>query len=176
MKPEFATRMASAIKQANAEGIPARLESGYRDPDQLLRQGDRSKAAYFDASGQSKHSDGTASDVAGIGQPGSATARRWSEIASANGLAVPYGYDNQKEWNHTELAGETRLRGAQPANAIILMVAGLESTKWYYYSRWNKWIVSGSTSRGERKSKKPNTTCCSTTRKWQATHKLGGGN
>jgi hypothetical protein len=124
MQPEFATRMAAAIKQANAEGIPARLESGYRDPDQLLRKGDRSQAAYFDASGQSHHTDGTASDVAGIGLPGSATARRWSEIANANGLSVPYGYDNQKEWNHTELAGETRLRGAQPPNAATTMVAG----------------------------------------------------
>ena len=124
MKPEFATRMASAIKQANAEGIPVRLESGYRDPDQLLRQGDRSKAAYFDAGGNSKHSDGTASDVAGIGQPNSATARRWAEIASANGLSVPYGYDNTKEYNHTELAGLTPLRGAQPINAARTMVAG----------------------------------------------------
>ena len=124
MKPEFATRLASAIKQANAEGIPARLGSGYRDADQLLRQGDRSKAAYFDASGQSKHTDGTASDVAGIGLPGSQSARRWAEIASANGLAVPYGYDNPKEWNHTELAGLTPLRGAQPVNAARSLVAG----------------------------------------------------
>ena len=71
MTPEFATRIAASIKQANAEGIPARLGSGFREPGQLLAQGDRSNAAYFDAKGLSKHSEGDAGDVEGIGKAGS---------------------------------------------------------------------------------------------------------
>lgn len=92
LDPTFAQNLAAAIKQARDEGINAGVYSAYRSP--------RYTGSAFDRSGRSLHSFGEATDISGIGRPGSDTAKRWYEIATANGLFNPYGWQNSSEWNH----------------------------------------------------------------------------
>jgi tail lysozyme len=95
--PAFARNLAAAIREAKANGLNVGVESGYRNPLELSKQGNRN--ANFDAAGNSLHSYGLAADVNGIGQPGSATAKQWASIAARNGLYDPYN-PNGSEWNH----------------------------------------------------------------------------
>jgi hypothetical protein len=90
--PGFAGKLAAAIRQARAQGLNVGVESGFRAPTQT--------GSSFDRSGRSLHSYGMAADINGIGQPGSATARQWYQIATQNGLYNPYGPQNAREWNH----------------------------------------------------------------------------
>lgn len=98
LHPSFAQRLEAAIRQARAEGIPAAVSSSYRPP--IFGVG-----GYRDKY-LSLHSYGLATDIAGIGRPGSKTARRWFEIATSNGLFNPYGPNNHAEWNHYQAVPE----------------------------------------------------------------------
>lgn len=113
LHPEFALRLAGAIRAARAEGILAGVFSAYRPP--VFGVGG------FSDKFNSLHSYGLAADVAGIDRPGSGPARRFAHILAAHGLFLPYGPDNHAEWNHvqlisTKMASE-RLRGTITASA-----------------------------------------------------------
>lgn len=98
LNPSFAERLAAAIKAARAEGINASVFSAYRPPGYGV-------GGYADKF-NSLHAYGLATDIAGIGRPGSGTAKRWYDIATANGLYNPYGPMNAKEWNHFQAVPE----------------------------------------------------------------------
>ena len=98
LHPTFASNLERAIKQARAEGIPASIFSAYRPPGYGV-------GGYTDKT-MSLHAYGLAVDVTGIGKAGSATAQRWYEIATANGLFNPYGPNNRSEWNHYQGVAE----------------------------------------------------------------------
>ena len=95
MNPEFAVRLATAIQQARAEGIPVSLTSGYRSDD--------TTGSTYDAGGNSSHGYGLAGDVGGLDGPNGKLTTRWGQIASANGLSNPYGIGNEAEFNHWQL-------------------------------------------------------------------------
>lgn len=93
MHPEFSRRLAGAIREARANGLPkAGIFSAFR-PVKLGVGGFRDKF-------RSNHGIGQAVDMAGIGRPGSREALQWQQIASRYGLFNPYGYRNRAEWNH----------------------------------------------------------------------------
>ena len=95
MNPEFAVRLASAIQQARAEGIPVSLTSGYRD--------DNTTGSSYDAGGNSSHGYGLAGDVGGLDGPNGKLTARWAQIANVNGLSNPYGIGDNAEFNHWQL-------------------------------------------------------------------------
>lgn len=95
LNPAFAVRMANAISDARAAGIPATFMSGYREGNVT--------GSKYDMSGKSSHSYGLATDIGGIGGAGSKTAQQWAQIAQANGLHNPYGVNNKAEFNHWQL-------------------------------------------------------------------------
>lgn len=88
----FAIRLARAVKQGRADGIPGLgVFSAYRDPT-LGVGGMRDKAS-------SMHAAAGAADVNGIDS--AAKKAKWKQIANANGLYVPY--NSWVERNHTQL-------------------------------------------------------------------------
>jgi len=95
LNPRFAARLASAIREARASGLPcAGIFSAYRPPAfGVGRFLDRFK---------SLHAYGLAVDMSGIGEPGSKDARLWYDIATRHGLFCPYGVDSRREWNHCQ--------------------------------------------------------------------------
>lgn len=98
LHPAFAVRLAAAIREAQDGGMKAYVFSAYRPPEYGVG-GYRNK---FD----SAHTYGLAVDMAGIGEPCSADARKWQLIAGRHGLYLPYGSCNRAEWNHTQLMAE----------------------------------------------------------------------
>jgi hypothetical protein len=114
LNPEFAIRLATAIQQARAEGIPASLASGYRDENQT--------GSTYDAKGDSSHSYGLASDIGGLDGPGGALTNRWAQIAQANGISNPYGTGNAAEFNHWQLP-------AQPLEQTSALLNSLKAAK-----------------------------------------------
>jgi hypothetical protein len=100
LHPEFAVRLASALREAREAGLPsAGIFSAYRPPAFGVG-GFRDKF-------NSLHTYGLAVDMYGIGSPGSAEAQRWHEIAAKHGVVCPYGASNRAEWNHCQ---PTRLK------------------------------------------------------------------
>jgi len=98
LHPEFAMRLANAIRDARASGLPAvGVFSAYRPP--------AFGVGGFSDKFNSLHAYGLAVDMAGIGGPGSTDARRWHEIAARNGVVCPYGPVNRAEWNHCQPIG-----------------------------------------------------------------------
>jgi hypothetical protein len=95
LHPDFALKMANAIKQARDAGLPVTLQSGYRSPT--------TTGSAYDAAGYSLHGYGAATDIGGIGGAGSPQAKQWAAIAQANGIYNPYGVSNPKEYNHWQL-------------------------------------------------------------------------
>lgn len=95
MHPEYALRAARAAKRARTEGINASCSSAYR-PYGLGIGGFANKR-------NSRHTFGLACDWAGIGSPGSNSAKRFYQIAKEEGLCNPYGPYNRAEWNHYQL-------------------------------------------------------------------------
>jgi hypothetical protein len=95
MNPDFAARLAAAIKQARDAGLPVGVMSGYRD--------DSTTGSAYDAGGNSSHGYGLASDISGLDGPNGKITNAWAQIASANGLHNPYGVGNKAEFNHWQL-------------------------------------------------------------------------
>ena len=84
LHPEFAVRLANAIREARDSGLSsAGLFSAYRPP--------AFGVGGFADKFNSLHSYGLAVDLAGIGGPGSPEAQHWHEIASRNGCRAPSG-------------------------------------------------------------------------------------
>src|SRR5262245_3990871 len=95
LHPEFVRRLAAAIAEARAAGLPfAGIFSAYRPP--VFGVGG------FADKFHSLHTYGLAVDVTGIGAPGTPSALVWHEIAARNGVICPYGSHNLLEWNHCQ--------------------------------------------------------------------------
>jgi hypothetical protein len=110
MHPEMRLRLAAAIKEARANGLPdVHAWSMYRSPSMGANPG-------FAFSSQ--HGRGVATDVGGIGRPGSPEAIKWQQIAAKHGLVNPYGPYNQKEWNHYQLIPDRAGRGKIPSRPL----------------------------------------------------------
>jgi hypothetical protein len=98
LHPEFAVRLANAIREARDSGLSsAGIFSAYRPP--------AFGVGGFADKFNSLHSYGLAVDLTGIGGPGSPEAQHWHETASRNGVVCPYGPNNRTEWNHCQPTG-----------------------------------------------------------------------
>jgi len=104
LHPEFATRLAAAIREAREVGLPeTAIFSAYRPPAYGVGGfGDKFK---------SLHSYGLAVDVEGIGGPASWQAKLWHQVAASHGIVCPYGPNHGSEWNHCQA---TRLKMVRP--------------------------------------------------------------
>lgn len=109
LHPQFAIRLARAIREARANGLPnAAVYSAYRPP--AFRIGG------FSDKFNSMHAYGLAVDMCGIGRPGSKETLKWFAIAGRNKIFNPYGPYHRAEWNHYQptftrkVAGGTALR------------------------------------------------------------------
>jgi hypothetical protein len=109
LNPEFVVRLAAAIKEARANGIPAGVYSACRPP--ALRVGGMGDKS------QSMHAYGLAVDIAGIGSPGSATACAWYRIAAAHGIIRPYA--TPWEWNHMQPTAIKVASQAPPMKKVL---------------------------------------------------------
>jgi hypothetical protein len=108
LHPEFAQRLAAAIREARQAGLSsAGIFSAYRPPAFGI--------GGFSDKFNSLHTYGLAVDMAGIGGPGSAEAKTWHEIAARNGVVCPYGFENRLEWNHCQ---PTRIKIILPQNPL----------------------------------------------------------
>jgi hypothetical protein len=114
MNPDFASRLAAAIKQARDAGLPVGVMSGYR--------GDTTTGSAYDAGGNSSHGYGLASDISGLDGPNGKITNAWAQIASANGLHNPYGVGNKAEFNHWQLP-------EQPLEKTPALLASLKDAR-----------------------------------------------
>jgi hypothetical protein len=107
LHPEFATRLAAAIREARASGLSETgIFSAYRPP--------AFGVGGFKDKFHSLHSYGLAVDMHGIGAPGSSEARLWRSIAAKHGVTCPYGVDNKAEWNHCQPTSIKMVRSDSP--------------------------------------------------------------
>src|SRR5438552_1222169 len=105
LHPVFAVRLARAVKEARASGLPeAGCFSAYRPPVFGI-------GGYRDKF-RSNHAAGLACDISGIGAPGSPEAILWHQIAARNGVHMPYGPYNRAEYNHAQLVPERETTAA----------------------------------------------------------------
>lgn len=112
--PTFASSLANALRQANAQGLHLGVMSGYRDPGQT--------GSAYDAGGNSSHTYGLASDISGLDGPNGKITQQWAQIAQANGLHNPYGVGNTAEFNHWQLP-------PQPLEQSPKLLAALKDAK-----------------------------------------------
>jgi hypothetical protein len=126
LHPEFAIRLAGALREARASGLPsAGVFSAYRPPAFGI--------GGFSDKFNSLHSYGLAVDLTGIGGPGSSDAKRWHAIAAKHGVICPYGSDNQAEWNHCQptstkmVLAQSELRETITANGPVSLEAMFEA-------------------------------------------------
>jgi hypothetical protein len=90
LHPEFAVRLANAIREARSAGLPfAGIFSAYRPP--------AFGVGGFSDKFNSLHTYGLAVDMRGIGRPGSPESQWWHEIAARNGVVCPYGPRDRTE-------------------------------------------------------------------------------
>jgi hypothetical protein len=107
LHPEFAVRLAAAIREARTSGLPqAGIFSAYRPP--------AFGVGGFKDKFHSLHSYGLAVDMHGIGAAGSSEARLWTQIAAKHGVACPYGVNNRAEWNHCQPTRIKMVRSDSP--------------------------------------------------------------
>ena len=101
LNPQFATKLAAAIRQARNAGLPISVMSAFREPGQTASQG--GPAAAYDAAGNSSHTYGLAADINGLDGPNGKITNAWAQIAAQNGLSNPYGVGNATEFNHWQV-------------------------------------------------------------------------
>lgn len=112
LHPEFALRLANAVREARAEGLEnVGVFSAYRPPG--FRVGG------FKNKFRSLHAYGLAVDMHGIGRPGSAQTRLWHRVASRNDLSCPYGLTSRREWNHCQATRTKIVLAANPLTKTI---------------------------------------------------------
>jgi hypothetical protein len=112
LHPEFAHRLAAAIHDARAAGLPsAGIFSAYRPP--------AFGVGGFSDKFNSLHTYGLAVDMTGIGSAGSAEAKIWYEIAAKHGVVCPYGVENRVEWNHCQPTWVKIIRSANPLRETV---------------------------------------------------------
>jgi hypothetical protein len=107
LHPEFAIRLAKALREGRDYGLVAGIFSAYRPP--------AFGVGGFSDKFSSLHAYGLAVDLYGIGKPGSVEALWWHEIAAKHGLTCPYGHHDKVEWNHCQPTG---LKGI-PADNLL---------------------------------------------------------
>jgi hypothetical protein len=107
LHPEFAIRLANAIREGRDYGLVAGIFSAYRPP--------AFGVGGFSDKFNSLHAYGLAVDLYGIGRPGSVEALWWHEIAAKHALICPYGHHDKTEWNHCQ---PTSLRTV-PADNVL---------------------------------------------------------
>jgi hypothetical protein len=95
LHPAFAANLASAIQDAQSQGLNVKMMSGFREPGVT--------GSAYDAGGNSSHTYGMASDIDGLDGPNGPKTKQWAQIAAAHGLYNPYGVDNAKEFNHWQM-------------------------------------------------------------------------
>jgi hypothetical protein len=114
LHPEFAVRLARALREARESGLPAAgIFSAYRPP--------AFGVGGFSDKFMSLHAYGLAVDLIGIGAPGSSEARRWHEIAATHGVICPYGPSNRAEWNHCQ---PTRMKSVVADHHLRQVITG----------------------------------------------------
>src|SRR5215813_13764164 len=112
LHPEFAARLAGAIREARESGLPeAGIFSAYRPP--------AFGVGGFSDKFNSLHAYGLAVDMYGIGAPGSSEAKLWTKIAAKYGVVCPYGVNNRAEWNHCQPTRIKVIRANNPLRATI---------------------------------------------------------
>src|SRR5262249_15266821 len=97
LHPEFAIRLAKAVREGRDYGLVAGIFSAYRPP--------AFGVGGFSDKFSSLHAYGLAVDLYGIGRPGSVEALWWHESAAKQGLICPYGHQDKAEWNHCQPIG-----------------------------------------------------------------------
>ena len=113
LHPEFAKRLAGAIREARTAGLSdVGIFSAYRPP--VFGVGGFADKFY------SLHAYGLAVDMHGIGRAGSAEARQWHEIAARRGIVCPYGYRNRAEWNHCQPTHLVAVKAENPLRGTIV--------------------------------------------------------
>jgi hypothetical protein len=113
LHPEFAKRLAGAIRAAREAGLSeAGIFSAYRPP--VFGVGGFGDKFY------SLHAYGLAVDMHGIGRAGSAQAQQWHEIAARHGIVCPYGYRNRAEWNHCQPTHLMAVKAESPLRDTIV--------------------------------------------------------
>jgi hypothetical protein len=113
LHPEFAKRLADAIRTARNAGLSdAGIFSAYRPP--VFGVGGFADKYY------SLHAYGLAVDMHGIGRPGSAEAQQWHEIAAQHGIVCPYGFRNRAEWNHCQPTHLVAVKAENPLRDTIV--------------------------------------------------------
>jgi hypothetical protein len=112
LHPEFAHRLADAIREARAAGLAsAGIFSAYRPP--------AFGVGGFSDKFNSLHTYGLAVDMTGIGAPGSTEAKSWYDIAARHGVVCPYGVENRVEWNHCQPTWIKIIRSASPLRETV---------------------------------------------------------
>jgi len=112
LHPEFAARLAEAIREARKAGLKeAGVFSAYRPP--------AFGVGGFSDKFNSLHSYGLAVDMHGIGRPGSSEAKLWHGIAAKHGVVCPYGVNNRAEWNHCQPTRVKMVRADNPLRKTI---------------------------------------------------------
>jgi hypothetical protein len=112
LHPEFAKRLADAIRAARRSGLEeVGIFSAYRPP--VFGVGGFGNKYY------SLHAYGLAVDLYGVGRPGSREAKQWHEIAAGYGIVCPYGYRNRAEWNHCQATQLAAVKSEHPLRKTI---------------------------------------------------------
>ena len=112
LHPTFVRRLAGAISEARAAGLPfAGIFSAYRPP--------AFGVGGFADKFNSLHTYGLAVDLLGIGRPGSTEAKLWYEIAGRHGIVCPYGADNRREWNHCQPTSVKSVMAGDPLRGTV---------------------------------------------------------
>jgi hypothetical protein len=111
LHPEFAIRLAKAIREGRDYGLVAGIFSAYRPP--------AFGVGGFSDKFNSLHAYGLAVDLYGIGRPGSVEALWWHEIAAKHGLICPYGHYDKAEWNHCQPTGLKAVPADNPLRQTV---------------------------------------------------------
>jgi len=112
LHPMFVRRLAGAISEARAAGLPsAGIFSAYRPP--------AFGVGGFSDKFSSLHTYGLAVDLLGVGRPGSSEANLWYEIAARHGIVCPYGAGNRREWNHCQPTSVKSIMAGDPLRGTV---------------------------------------------------------
>ena len=115
LHPQFAIRLARAIREARANGLPnAAVFSAYRPP--VFGIGG------FSDKFNSMHAYGLAVDMCGIGRPRSKETLKWFAIAGRNKIFNPYGPYHRREWNHYQPTFTRKVASGMALRATITSV------------------------------------------------------
>jgi hypothetical protein len=129
LNPEFAARLASAIREARGSGLPtAGTFSAYRPPAFGVGR-------FLDRF-TSLHAYGLAVDMRGIGDPHSQEAKLWYDIAGRHGIFCPYGVDSRREWNHCQATPAKAVCRDNPLRNTITAQGPIDLEEMFQVGNW----------------------------------------